>query len=278
MTENKNQGFVPYKKWQHQHDEEIRRDFPDRLTEDMAGEMGVNYYTLSRRATRLGVSKSQEFMHTRWASAKHPPHHKRKEATDEYMRKHFGNTSNAELAGTLGVDVKTVRRWARKLGLQKDKGFMDEVRAKGRAGRKYYTDEHQAWRNSRIAEVFPDGTRQQLQQLADELGISMHSLYVLAHEAGLKRSPESISAAQIEGHAKTRKYSPELIAAAAAYYPDHSTEECAEKFGIHLRTLKVYAATHGWKKTPEYRSRLSRELHRRRKERKTSQRACPPVR
>lgn len=268
MAEDNNQGYVPYKKWQHQHDEEIRKDFPDRLTEDMAGEIGVSYYTVSRRATRLGVSKSQKFMHMRWASGDHKGRRgKFNGSADEYMREHFCNTSNAEIAKALGVDTKTVRRWARKLGLQKTKEFMDRVRAKGRAMKRYYTDEHLAWRNGRIAEVYPDGTGQQLRQLAEELGIGIHMLRILARKAGLKRSAEGISVAMQEGHAKTRKYSPELMAEVAAYYPDHSTEECAEKFGINLGTLKVYASAHGWKKTHEYRSRLSSELNLRRKDR-----------
>ena len=58
------QQFIPYKKWVHQHDEDIKAEFPDRPTEDMAQEMDVNYYTVSRRATRLGVGKSEKFLHT----------------------------------------------------------------------------------------------------------------------------------------------------------------------------------------------------------------------
>ena len=56
--------FIPYNKWLHQHDEAIKAEFPDRPTEALAGELDLNYYTVSRKATRMGVGKSSAFMHS----------------------------------------------------------------------------------------------------------------------------------------------------------------------------------------------------------------------
>lgn len=275
MKDNKQKGFVPYNQWLHQHDEAIKKDFSDRLTEDMADEYGVNYYTVSRRATRLGVAKSDAFMRTHWVAGDRKGKRKIKESSDEYMKAHFADTANDELARLFGVDVKTVRRWARRLGLVKSDEFMFKARSKAHKSGGYYTDEHKAWRNRRIAEVYPDADGEQLQRLAEELGVKRSTLERLAIKAGVKRSPERVAEAIRMGHDKSRKYSRELIAAVAEYYPTHSTEECAEKFGFNLGTLKQIAIRNGWRKDKEFRrsqrSEISRRWHQKKRE---AQRPC----
>jgi transposase len=239
------------------------------MTDDMAREYDVSYYTVSRRATRLGVGKSDEFMRSAWRKGSLTKYKIRgeerkqfKRAADEYLKAHFHDTSNAELSALFGVDVKTIRRWARRLGLQKSDEFMFKSRSGGSKG--YYTDEQKAWRNRRIAEVYPDADEEGLQQLADELGVKRSSLEKLVVKLGVKRSPQRVAEAKQRGHDKSRKYSRELIAAVAEYYPYHSTEECAEKFGINLGTLNQIATHSGWKKDKAYRSRMTSEMLRRR--------------
>lgn len=265
MEKKDGHGTVPYNRWLHQHDEDIMSEFQDRLTADMAGECGVNYYTVSRRAARLGVQKSEEFMHARWKKGgirKGSKRTKYKMSSDEYMKAHFHDTANAELAEMFGVDVKTVRRWARRLGLQKSEEFMQAVRGKRRKG--YYTDEYKAMRNKRIAEVYPDASEERLMQLAEELGIKLDVLRGLAYRIGVRRSSKRVAESMRRGHEKKRKYSPELLAAIAEYHRNHSDMECAEKFGVSEGVIGQLAFRNGWKKDEEYISRLHSEMARRR--------------
>lgn len=231
-----NKRFVPYKKWLHQHDEDIKSKYEEHPTEDIAKEISVNYYTVSRRAKRLGVGKSETFMHTSWKKGGGKIGSKRTKSTEEsdiYMRKHFADTPNDMLAEHFGVDVKTVRRWARKLGLVKSGDFMHKSRSRGRFGKNFYTPEQIAWRNQRIAEVYPDADEEDLQRLADELGVVVDSIYRLAYHIGVRR----------------RKHPPQFIADLAEYFPTHTDKECAERFGIKKIQVQNIARKYGWKKT-----------------------------
>ena len=254
--------FIPYKKWLHQHDEAIRQEFPDRPTEALAGETGLNYYyTVSRKATRMGVCKSSAFMHTSWKKGsdrkggwkKNEVRAKAGEAADRYMREHFADTRNEDIARRFGVDVKTVRRWARRLGLVKSGAFMQAVCGKKKV---YYTDEHQAWRRQRMEEVWPDGDDAALKALAEELGVSMSGLQGLAVKFGIHRSPERVREARLRGIARLTKYGPEVIAALGEYYPDHTTAECAERFGISASVISQLAIKHGMRKSREHKHRV----------------------
>lgn len=236
--------FTPYTSWINQHAEKIKAEYPDRPTEALAQEMDVNYYTVSRRATRLGVGKSAAFMHTSWKKGggrKGCKAAKYAEPSDAYMQEHFATTKNETLAKHFGVDVKTVRRWARRLGLVKSEAFMRDARAKGSCGNRkaFYTPEQIAWRNRRIAEVFPDADDDALQQLADELGVKLSSVYCLAHRIGVKRNRHS-------------KFTPQLVAAIAEYFPTHTDKECAAHFGINKSSIQKLARKYGWKKSREH--------------------------
>jgi Zn-dependent peptidase ImmA (M78 family) len=256
--------FIPYKKWLHQHDEEIKTDFPDRPTDALAQKIDANYYTVSRRAARLGVGKSDAFMHTSWKRGgikkggwkKIKERAKNIEAVDKYMKEHFSDTKNEELAAYFGVDVKTIRRWARRLGLTKTEDFMKRARASAKHA--YYTPEQEAYRIRRIAEVFPDADDEAMLRLAEELGVSLGTLRVLAIENGVRRSNAAITKAKKKGQLFRTKFTPEIIAALREYYPDHTNEECAEHFGVNLGSLKVVASKHGMKKSREHRSHVSR--------------------
>jgi len=233
------QEFIPYKKWLHQHDEDIKKQFPDRPTEKMAQEMGLNYYTISRRATRLGIGKSSAYMHTSWKKGADQIHNIKREDRKNiarYMKSHFANTRNEDIAKHFGVDVKTVRRWARRLNLVKSEDFMRKVRGSGKSNHPFYTPEQKAWRNQRITEVFPEGDDEALQQLSEELGISVMYIHDLAHRLGLRR----------------QHFPSQLITELAEYFPTHTDKECAEHFCININSVRHIARKNGWKKSEEH--------------------------
>lgn len=271
------QDFIPYSEWLHRHDEQMRREYPDRRNADMAAEQGVDYYTVSRRAARLGIQKSESFMHSSWQKGSKAWTIKgeaRKEfrgRCDEYMRAHFATTPNEQLARLFGVDVKTVRRWARRLGLQKSEAFMQEARGRGHAKSRqgYYTPEHDAWRRQRISEIYPEGSEEQLQALARELGIARKTLNALARKYGIRRSPELCREKIRQMGLACRKYSPEMLDELRAYYPTHTNKECAEHFGIPAPKLATLANRMGVGKSAEHKHRVyGDEQRRRRAERK----------
>lgn len=236
--------YIPYKRWLHQHDEDIKQDFQDRPTEAMAQDMDLNYYTVSRRATRLGVGKSSAFMHTSWKKGgnkkggwkKTSERKKDREVADTYLCKHFANTKNDVLAARFGVDVKTIRRWARKLGLVKDKEFMSKCNSSGKKGKSFYTPEQIAWRNQRIADVYPDADNETLQRLANELGVGVGRIHQIANSIGVVRIH------------KPPQYLDEL----AEYFPTHTDKDCAARFGIKTSHVQWFARKHGWKKTESH--------------------------
>ena len=234
--------FVPYNRFLHQHDEDIKAEYPDRPTEAMAEELDMNYYTVSRKAKRLGVSKSETFMHASWKKGGNKNGRNVKaelrEAIVKYMQAHFADTRNEDLARLFSVDVKTVRRWARRLGLVKDDAFMRVCRAKGRlGGRPFYTKEQIAHRNRRIAEVYPDADDETLQHLADELGVCVETVRHLACEAGIHRRS---------------KYKKDFVDAFAAYFSTHTDKECAAEFGIGKPKVQYIARKYGLKKSEEH--------------------------
>lgn len=260
-------AFIPFTKLHRQHNEKIKAEYPERRGADLAVETGLNYYTVVRKANRMGVGKSPSFMHQSWVrGAKHGWKIKGEQRKalmrqyDEYMRAHFATTKNLELARLFGVDEKTVRRWARRLGLQKSEAFMQEARGRGCVGHRtpYYTPEHLAWRRQRIADVYPDGSEDELLALAEELGVTRNHVGQLAARYGIHRSEERTHEARKAGMVRCgrTKFTPEVIAALAEYYPTHTNEECAEHFGLNKGSINQVAVKHGWKKTREHKSRV----------------------
>jgi transposase len=259
--DSKKRGMTPYKKWLRQHDEIIRKEYASRPTEDMAQEYGINYYTLSRRAKRLGVGKSETLMHASWKKGGWKEGRgktKRSEEKEAYMKVHFSDTRNEDLARYFGVDVKTVRRWARRLGLEKSEAFMKHARGSG--NKKYYTPEYEEWRSRRIAEVYPDADGEALKALAEELGLSMSGLKSEASMAGVKRSEERVRESRRMGIGKRKIFTEELINAIGEYYPTHTNQEVAEHFGINIGSLNQIAVRYGMKKTTEHKSMVRRQV------------------
>lgn len=250
--------YIPYNQWVHQHDEKIKAEYAERRTADLADEVERNYYTVSRKAKRLGVQKLEAFMRSSWSrGGRKPPTIKGEEGrrfratADAYLKEHFADTANEVLAQLFGVDVKTVRRWARRLGLQKTDAFMQRSRAK-RGLCRFYTPEQEEWRRQRIAEVYPDDTEEELQELAKELGVKRHSLAKLALECGVRRSEARMKESMRKSRESRMIFTSELVAEIAAYYPDHSNAECAAHFGVKLNSLKLVASKNKWRKSKEY--------------------------
>lgn len=250
--------YIPYNQWVHQNDEKIKTEYSDRRTADLAYEVERNYYTVSRRARRLGVQKSEAFMRSSWSKGSKKPlgikgeERKQFRATAEaYLKEHFADTANEVLARHFGVDVKTVRRWARRLGLQKTEAFMQRSRAK-RGPYRFYTPEQEAYRLRRIAEVYPDGTEEELQALGSELGVGLDYIGQIARHHGIYRSEARMKESVRKSWEPRKIFTPELVAEIAAYYPDHSNEECAAHFGVNLGSLKLVAIKNKWRKNKEY--------------------------
>ena len=250
--------YIPYNQWVHQHDEKIKAEYAERRTADLADEVERNYYTVSRKAKRLGVQKSEAFMRSSWSrGGRKPPTIKGEEGrqfratADAYLKEHFADTTNEVLAQLFGVDVKTVRRWARRLGLQKTEAFMQRSRAK-RGLCRFYTPEQEEWRRQRIAEVYPDGTEEELQALAAEMGVGLYYIGRIAWHHGIHRSKARIKESMRKLQESRKIFTPELVAEIAAYYPDHSNAECAAHFGVKLNSLKLVASKNKWRKSKEY--------------------------
>lgn len=252
--------YIPYKRHIHQHDEKIKAEYAGRRTADLADEVERNYYTVSRKAKRLGVGKTDAFMRSSWQKGSKPwtmhgeERRRFKTDADAYMREHFADTDNATLAAHFGVDVKTVRRWARRLGLQKTDEFMRQARGKG--GYKHYTPEQEAYRLRRIAEVYPDGSEEDLQALAEEFGVGLYTIRLIAWQHGILRSEEKKREALNRANKARAIFTPELLAEIAAYYPTHSTADCAARFGVNLGSLKQVAVRNKWRKDKDYLHRI----------------------
>jgi len=180
---------------------------------------------------------------------------------------------SADLARLFGVDVKTVRRWARRLGLVKSEAFMREASGRGRRNRmkggRYYTAEQEEWRRRRIAEVYPDGDEAALQRLAEELGVTRSSVSAMAGKLGIRRSEAAVRASMGRMSDRMReratKYGPDVIEHLREYYPTHTNEECAEHFGMSKGSVFQLARRHGIRKTPEHRSEVCSRSHRKKR-------------
>ena len=239
MTEK----FVPYRKWLHQHDEEIRKEYADSQTADLSGKMGVHYRTVIRRARKVDVRKSETFIRKKLQEERAVAPVRDKMQAEEYLMAHYHNTCNEELARHLHMDVRTVRRWARRLKLEKSEEFMTFSRQNRRKG--YYTSEYLEWRRKRISEVYPEGTTKQLKELCRELGISFSTVKSLASNMKIRRK---------------RFHNQMDLEEFAAYFAVHTNKECGDHFGISAIYASRIAHEYGIKKDKEYnyRERLKR--------------------
>lgn len=125
----------------------LTKRFADTPTTVLASEMGVSYRTVCRWAAGLGLAKSKGFAASMSATAgkKHSSIYgscwqlrKKPVFTDgkkTYLQERFAATPNAVLAAELGVNERTIRRWASELRLTKDPKAMEPY-CRRRTGRK----------------------------------------------------------------------------------------------------------------------------------------------
>lgn len=232
---------ISYRQWREQMIEDIRKNYADTPTAEIAARHGADYYTVAREAAKMGLKKSGRFMRGSWSRG-----HGRTigkdvaREMDEYLKEHFHDTPNTCLAEKFGVDVKTIRRHARKLGLWKTEEFMTASRARKRmTGENVYADQYAEYRIRRIAEVYPGGTKEDIKKLGEELGISAASVRDIARNNNIRR---------LTAEERMKDFLEEF----KAYFPEHSDKECAEHFSMKIYTLQSIARKHKIYKSREH--------------------------
>lgn len=228
--------------------------YADTRTVVLAQELGVGYYTVCRWAKVLGLSKSEVFRKGVSAAATagfnkrygcrvgKPRHIEFDDEKWEYMRKYFSTTLTPVLAQAMGVNVRTVRRWAQTMGLQKDA----EVIQMHKTCRQRPTPEQWFQTVATVSELYPDGRDEEAARLT---GYSKQYIGDIARKYHISRSPEHMQAAKENVRSALskarRKFSPELIAAIAEYFPTHTDRECADNFGLKKSTIQYLARANG---------------------------------
>lgn len=146
--------------------------FPETRTEVLAEEFGVCYRTVCRWAVELGLKKTRRFRTAASAAARtactkryygQPPKRFQSQVTDNeaFMRQHFATTMNDVLARLLGVNERTIRRWAQDLGLRKDMRVIIQKRYSMKA------------KNQTKGQAIPADIYEQLERLAYQVIIRL---------------------------------------------------------------------------------------------------------
>lgn len=104
------------KSWTYKELEKLRREYPVRIAEDIANDLGRGVRAVYFMAYRLGLKKSHRG--TVWTP---------KMLT--LLKSLFPITFNKPLAACLGVSMRTLIRKARELGLEKKPGFLEDRKA-----------------------------------------------------------------------------------------------------------------------------------------------------
>jgi hypothetical protein len=233
-------------------------------TEELAREMGVCYRTLCRWAADLSLKKSDDFRCGMSAVARKrfSEHYadgqpKRGHAllddeTKAYMKENFPVIPNTALAKALGVNDRTVRRWASELGLKKDREVIEMHRRLG------MLPSPEEWFRvvATVRELFPEGRDAEILELT---GYSMTSVYIIAKKYGISRSEryrQEISERSRQNivlvnrkrrGTKTRR-TLGLEAAVRESYADTPTHELAERLGVSEIYVKILAGRMGIRK------------------------------
>ena len=228
--------------------------YPTTRTKELADKLGVGYWTVSRWALKLGLKKSKDFKSrmsllaaqrykNRYPDASRGKRYSMLDDEKEtFMRKHFSNTPDADLAHELGVNDRTIRRWASKLGLKKDKEWANMCRSCNRA----HTPEQRFQIVEIIRELFPDGHDK---EIMERTGYSRQHICNIARKYGISRSATYDPRWQC---GRKKKYSDELVSVIAEYFPTHTDKECAEHFGLDKRVIQNLARYYKWNKNEEH--------------------------
>ena len=238
--------------------------FAETRTAELAREMGVNYRTLCRWAAEMGLEKSKEFRQGMSAIAtigrKETLYRKGHRGTcpsidDEkkaYLQQHFATIPNMALARALGVNDRTVRRWAQSLGLRKDRGVIELHRR----SRMSPTPEQWFFTVATVRELYPDGRDE---EAAERTGYSKQTIYEIARKYGIRRSEAYVQAVREkvvrrikECNSGKRPRTLEMEQVVRETYADTPTTEIASRLGISKIYVQVLAARLGLRKSRKF--------------------------
>ena len=124
------------------------------------------------------------------------------ESERDYLRQHFANTTNRDLAKQMGRDHNVISKIAQSLGLVKDAAYMSALRSKAVRDRSPWSNEH-----LEILDLMYPHCGSQV--IADLFGFAKDSVNEMAARRGLKKTKETLAAMQYERLAKN----PEAYAA-----------------------------------------------------------------
>lgn len=125
------------------------------------------------------------------------------ESERDYLRQHFANTTNRDLAKQMGRDHNVISKIAQSLGLVKDAAYISALRSKAVRDRSPWSDEH-----LEILELMYPHCGSQV--IAELFGFPKDSINEMAARRGFKKTKETLSAMQYERLANN----PEAYAAA----------------------------------------------------------------
>ena len=242
----------------------LKARFAETRTAELAQELGVSYRTLCRWAAEMGLEKSRDFrqgMSAVATSKNEKLHVKRKcdswkrdnDAKKTFLRLHFATTPNMVLAKALGVNDRTIRRWAQELGLRKDRETIELHRRVSMGP----TPEHWFFTVATIRELYPDGRDG---EAAERTGYSVNTIREIARKYGFKRSEAYMQAARdaaarrmrerLLGKRKPRTLEMERVIRET--FADTPSPEIAERLGISVVYVHVLAARLGLRKSREF--------------------------
>jgi hypothetical protein len=172
----------------------IRERFATTRTDELAALLGLGYFKVLRVAHRMGLAKASDFSEAMSAIAVSKKQHYRckgdtkfkpgsieAEERDKWMREHWAVTPDEQCAMHFGVNPRTIRRWANRLGLRKDVETSWMRRQIGRVP----SPEDMFVIGAYIAEHYPT---EPAKEIAKVLGIGATSVWSYAKRLGIKKS------------------------------------------------------------------------------------------
>lgn len=169
----------------------IARRFATTRTDELAAELGLNYFLVQRAAKQMGMEKRGDFREAVSAIARkgcrgegyYKSGTDRRMERDEWLRINWPTTPDEVCADHFGVNPRTVRRWAHGLGLRKD----PETSRLNRAVGLRLAPEVWFQRVAYIAEQYPT---EKTSGIAEALGISPVLVRNIACKYGIRKQKQ----------------------------------------------------------------------------------------